>query len=63
MQNTISVQGIKLPMGVFFSKNCSTCICYEPHKCDSQGRGYCPKRGHYYFASEREGCLDWESKD
>ena len=49
---------ITIPAGAFFhSGNCSDCDFWEPGKRDNNGRAYCAHYGHYYHASERQGCL------
>ena len=48
-----------LPCGQFCysTGNCSDCGYYQSSKKDSNGRGYCNWYGHYYFPSERQGCM------
>jgi len=49
---------IEIPKGEFcHSGNCSDCPFWEPQKKDSNGRTYCNHYGHYYYPSERQGCL------
>ena len=51
---------IEFPQGYFCGGNCSDCRYYEYRKNDSNGRGYCNHYGHYYYPSERQGCLSYE---
>lgn len=53
---------VKIPIGNFCGGNCSDCIYYESRKTDSNGRAYCNHYGHYYYPSERQGCLSYNRK-
>jgi len=53
---------IIIPEGTFCGGNCSDCRYWESHKRDSNDRGYCSWYGHYYWPSERQGCLSYERR-
>ena len=54
---------IHLPeAGTFCGKNCAQgCIYWNPYKKDGNGRQYCNYYGHYYYPSERQGCLSFKN--
>ena len=52
---------VKLPEGRFCGYNCAQgCIYWEPYKKDFNGRQHCSYYGHYYYPSERQGCLSFK---
>lgn len=54
-------QKVMLPCGNLCGYNCSNgCINWDPYKKDSNGRQYCNHYGHYYYPSERQGCLSFK---
>ena len=53
---------IQLPKGYFCGGNCSDCVYWEPGKRDGNDRAYCSWYGHYYHASERQGCLSYKRR-
>lgn len=55
-----NIAKVILPEGKFFGGNCSDCRYYEWGKKDSNGRAYCSHYGHYYYPSERQGCLSYK---
>ena len=55
-------KGIKIPKGKFCGGNCSDCVYWEPYKRDGNDRAYCSWYGHYYWPSERQGCLSYKRR-
>ncbi len=50
----------QLPCGEFCGGNCSgpnSCIYWNPHVRDNNGRQYCSYYDTYYYPNERNGCL------
>jgi len=59
MKENDTVTLVELPEGEFcHSGNCSDCYSWDPrHRDAKQGQGYCSHYGHFYYPSERQGCL------
>lgn len=54
---------VKLPEGCMCGYRCDDrggCSYWNPSKKDSNGRTYCNWYGHYYYPSERQGCLSYK---
>lgn len=61
--NETNITKVKLPDGKLCGYNCSDkggCAYWNPGKRDSNGRQYCSWYGHYYYPSERQGCLSFK---
>ena len=67
MENEVKVaqekqNTVEIPEGQLCGHNCANnCRYWEPNKRDSNGRQYCNWYGSYYYPSERQGCLSYES--